>query len=161
MKPPFKMWANNNREARSILNAMYAHGYSWFHGVESEGDLDQGGFYVDTDNCITHSERTDYEYYSNHENKEFFFATPVELSENNTEQRQHNHYFKSVKHLEYIDVYRTLSLFNVTDPCLQHAIKKLLVAGGRGAGKDIAQDVQEAIDSLTRWKEMRNEDEHL
>jgi hypothetical protein len=57
-----------------------------------------------------------------------------------------------------IDVYRVLALYDVTDPCIQHAVKKLLVAGGRGAGKDISQDIQEAIDSLERWKDMRNEE---
>lgn len=71
---------------------------------------------------------------------------------------KHPHYHKDVRHLETIDVYRVLTLFNVTDPCIQHAVKKLLVAGGRGAGKDIAKDVQEAIDSLQRFQEMRAED---
>lgn len=71
---------------------------------------------------------------------------------------KHPHYHKDVRHLETIDVYRVLTLFNVTDPCIQHAVKKLLVAGGRGAGKDIGKDVQEAIDSLERFKEMRVED---
>lgn len=73
--------------------------------------------------------------------------------------RQHGHYFKPVAGLQHVDVYRVLELFGVTDPCLQHALKKLLVAGGRGAGKDIRQDVKEAIDSLQRWQEMRAEDE--
>jgi hypothetical protein len=41
---------------------------------------------------------------------------------------------------------------------MQHAIKKLLVAGERGAGKDIDKDIQEAIDSLERWKRMLKED---
>lgn len=72
--------------------------------------------------------------------------------------RAHNHYFKDVRHLDYVDVYRILALFNVTDPCVQHAVKKLLVAGGRGAGKDISRDIQEAIDSLKRYQEMREED---
>jgi len=72
--------------------------------------------------------------------------------------RIHNHYFKDVSKLDTIDVYRVLSLFNVTDPCIQHAVKKLLVAGGRGAGKDITRDIKEAIDSLNRWQEMRDED---
>lgn len=71
---------------------------------------------------------------------------------------KHSHYFKDVARLEVVDVYRVLSLFGVSDPCLQHATKKLLVAGGRGAGKDIDQDVQEAIDTLERWKNMRKED---
>lgn len=71
--------------------------------------------------------------------------------------RKHNHYFKACPFAE-VDVYRVLALFGVTDPCLQHAVKKLLVAGGRGAGKDISRDVQEAIDTLARWQEMRAEE---
>jgi hypothetical protein len=74
------------------------------------------------------------------------------------DRRKHSHYFKAVTGLDYVDVYRVLHLFNVTDPCLQHAIKKLLVAGGRGGGKDITRDVQEAIDTLQRWHEMRGEE---
>lgn len=73
------------------------------------------------------------------------------------DKRAHNHYFKNVSKLEYIDVYRVLSLFSVTDPCIQHAVKKLLVAGGRGAGKDVSKDIQESIDSLVRWQEMQKE----
>lgn len=72
--------------------------------------------------------------------------------------RQHNHYFKKVEGLADIDVYRVLKLWNVTDPCIQHALKKLMVAGGRGAGKSIDKDIQEAIDSLVRWQEMQRED---
>lgn len=72
--------------------------------------------------------------------------------------RKHNHYFKSVEGLADVDVYRVLLLFGVTDPCIQHAVKKLLVAGGRGAGKDINRDVQEAVDALQRWQEMRREE---
>lgn len=71
--------------------------------------------------------------------------------------RKHSHYFKDVSKLQTIDVYRVLALFEVTDPCLQHAVKKLLVAGGRGA-KDVMKDVQEAMDTLQRWQEMRGED---
>lgn len=72
-------------------------------------------------------------------------------------KEKHSHYYKNVAHLSYIDVYRTLERFGVTDPTLQHAIKKLLVAGGRGS-KDIDKDIQEAIDSLQRFQEMRAED---
>ena len=69
-----------------------------------------------------------------------------------------NHYQKSVEHLKWIDVYRVLVLFGVTDPCLQHAVKKLLCAGQRGA-KGQKQDVQEAITSLLRYLEMQTEDD--
>lgn len=72
--------------------------------------------------------------------------------------KKHPHYFKDVRHIDEIDVYRVLHLFGVADQALGHAVKKLLVAGGRGAGKDITRDVQEAIDSLQRWQEMQVED---
>lgn len=72
-------------------------------------------------------------------------------------KQKHPHYFKSVKHLEYIDPYRILKLYEVTDPAIAHAFKKVLMAGQRGA-KDIDKDISEAIDTLTRWQEMREED---
>lgn len=71
---------------------------------------------------------------------------------------KHSHYFKDVSKLQTVDVYRVLALFNVVDPCLQHAVKKLLVAGGRGGGKDISRDIQEVIDTLQRWQAMRAEE---
>ena len=67
------------------------------------------------------------------------------------------HYFKSVSHLETVDVYRVLSLFQVNDPCIQHAIKKLLCAGDRG-DKSMIKDITEARDSLNRHLEMLDED---
>lgn len=73
-------------------------------------------------------------------------------------KEKHPHYHKNVAHLDNIDVYRVLERFNVTSPTIQHAVKKLLVAGGRGAGKDQRKDVEEAIDSLHRFCEMYNED---
>ena len=71
---------------------------------------------------------------------------------------QHSHYYKDVTHLKTVDVYRVLKLFNVTDPCIQHAVKKLLVAGGRGAGKSIERDLREAVDSINRALQMIAED---
>lgn len=69
---------------------------------------------------------------------------------------------KSVYHKEVpvltIDVYRVLHAFQVTDPCLQHAIKKLLVPGKRIGGKAEEQDIKEAIWTLSRWIEMRKEE---
>lgn len=71
----------------------------------------------------------------------------------------HDKYKKDISNLEtsFIDVYRVLTLFNVTDPCIQHAVKKLLCAGGRGV-KDKEQDIHEARDSMNRWIEMRLEE---
>lgn len=75
--------------------------------------------------------------------------------------RKHNHYFKDVTHLTEVDVYRVCKLFGINDPsgALQHAIKKLLVAGGRGAGKDETRDIKEAIDTLQRYLELKREDD--
>lgn len=69
--------------------------------------------------------------------------------------RRHSHYFKDVSQINEIDVYRVCELFGVDDPsgATQHAVKKILCAGQRGA-KDRAKDYQEAIDTLTRRVEM-------
>ena len=70
---------------------------------------------------------------------------------------EYGHYKKDVSHLQMIDVYRVIDLWEIKHPALQHALKKVLAAGKRGA-KDEAKDVQEAIDSLERWKQMQSED---
>lgn len=72
--------------------------------------------------------------------------------------KEYSHYYKKVPNgVQYIDVYRLLEMFEVSNPAIQHAVKKLLVAGGRGH-KDLEKDVKEAIVSLTRWIEMRDEE---
>ena len=71
--------------------------------------------------------------------------------------RKHEHYFKDVSHLAEVDVYRVLELFHVTDPCLQHAIKKLLMPGNRGH-KNKLTDLKEAYQSIARAIELESED---
>lgn len=73
------------------------------------------------------------------------------------DDKSYSHYFKNVSNIEFIDVYRVLDLFAVEHPCIQHAVKKLLCAGQRGS-KNRDKDIQEAIDSLQRFQEMRIED---
>ena len=51
------------------------------------------------------------------------------------------------------DVYDLLKAFGVTCPALQHAVKKLLCAGLRGA-KSAEQDIEEAILSCRRAIEL-------
>ena len=63
------------------------------------------------------------------------------------------HYFKDVSAVDAIDLYHVARLYDITDPALFHAFKKIACAGKRGA-KDQAQDVQEAIDALKRWQEL-------
>lgn len=72
-------------------------------------------------------------------------------------ESKYPHYFKDVRHLSYVDIYRLLDLFEITDQPIAHAIKKLMVAGARGA-KDRDQDISEAIDCLLRRQAMRKED---
>lgn len=73
--------------------------------------------------------------------------------------RKHSHYFKDVSKLGEIDVYRVCALFQINDPsgATQHALKKILLPGLRG-GKCTRQDMQEAIDTLTRRIQMLDED---
>lgn len=70
---------------------------------------------------------------------------------------KHSHYKKDVLHLTTLDIYRVLELFEVRSHAVGHAVKKLLMAGNRGA-KDYEQDIQEAIDSLNRELQMKQED---
>lgn len=53
----------------------------------------------------------------------------------------------------YIDVYDVLVAFQVVNPAVQHAVKKLLAAGQRGH-KDLITDLEEAKSSIERAIEM-------
>jgi hypothetical protein len=59
-----------------------------------------------------------------------------------------------------VDVYDVLRAFNVTDPAIQHAVKKLLCTGIRGH-KDSSQDLEEAIQSIERALDVVKTDEKL
>ena len=74
-------------------------------------------------------------------------------------KENHNHYFKPCPY-DTLDVYRVISIFGVSDPCIQHALKKLLCSGVRGH-KDQSKDIQDVIDTLERWKQMRKEDAEI
>ena len=73
--------------------------------------------------------------------------------------KEHNHYFKPCPY-DTLDVYRVINIFGVTDPCIQHALKKLLCSGVRGH-KDQSKDIQDVIDTLERWKQMCEEDDKV
>jgi uncharacterized protein YodC (DUF2158 family) len=69
------------------------------------------------------------------------------------DEEEEKHYAKSKYHKPckgiVIDVYDVIVAFNVTCPAMAHAIKKMLMAGQRGA-KDSIQDKEEAIASIKR-----------
>ena len=76
---------------------------------------------------------------------------------NQKPSNEFGHYYRDVRHLEKIDIYRFCELFDITGP-LEHALKKIACAGQRGA-KDFYKDLNEAISSINRAIEMRKEDE--
>lgn len=71
------------------------------------------------------------------------------------ETKHYDFMFNGVK----IDPYRIFDIYKVTHPALQHAAKKILRAGR--SIKSLDQDIDEAIASLQRFKEMRNEERSL
>lgn len=58
-------------------------------------------------------------------------------------------YQKEIKPGVTVDVYDVLKAFGVTCPATQHAVKKLLMPGARGA-KDALQDLGEAKQAVER-----------
>ena len=67
-------------------------------------------------------------------------------------QVKENKYLRECKGVK-IDVYDVLKAFNVTDPALQHLIKKALCTGLRGH-KTREQDLQDVLDSAKRAVEL-------
>lgn len=70
--------------------------------------------------------------------------------------KKHSHYFREWH--GKIDIYRLCDLFNIKRKAIDHAVKKLVCGGGRGA-KDEIKDYEEAIDSIKRAIEMIREDQ--
>lgn len=64
-----------------------------------------------------------------------------------------NKYLHEIKPGVFVDVYDVLMAWSVTNPALQHLIKKALQAGDRGH-KSREQDLQDIIDSAIRAKEL-------
>lgn len=64
-----------------------------------------------------------------------------------------NKYLHEIKPGIFVDVYDVLMAWNVSNPALQHLIKKALQPGERGH-KSREQDLQDIIDSAIRAKEL-------
>lgn len=73
-----------------------------------------------------------------------------------TKETSHNKYLREIKPGVFVDIYGVLSAWKVTDPCLQHAAKKVLQAGERGH-KDRLEDLQDIVDSAQRAIEIHKE----
>lgn len=68
-----------------------------------------------------------------------------------------NKYARDISHLKTLDPYRLQELYRM-HPCAEHVVKKMLCAGERSGGKSLDEDIQDCIDTLARWQEMRKED---
>lgn len=71
-------------------------------------------------------------------------------------KRKHAHYYRPCPY-DSIDFYRVADIFEVTHPAAQHVMKKCFAVGKRGH-KDTDRDIQDMIDTLVRWQEMRAEE---
>lgn len=71
-------------------------------------------------------------------------------------------YYKDVSEQNEIDVYSVHHLFDIQDSsgAIQHASKKLLLSGVRTGGKTKFKDITEARDTLTRWLQLNQENQH-
>ena len=85
------------------------------------------------------------------------FDAPIGMPLNEFECRQQattSKYTRDCKDIQ-VDVYDVLQAFDVTNPALQHLIKKALCVGIRGH-KTKQQDLQDIIDSAIRAKELES-----
>lgn len=85
------------------------------------------------------------------------FDAPIGMPLNELECRQQattSKYTRDCKGVQ-VDVYDVLQAFDVTNPALQHLIKKALCVGIRGH-KTKQQDLQDIIDSAIRAKELES-----
>lgn len=81
----------------------------------------------------------------------------MNYSMNGTEQENarmsNNKYQREIKPGVFVDVYDVLKAWAVRNPALQHLIKKALAVGQRGH-KDVAEDLQDIVDSAVRAQEL-------
>lgn len=81
----------------------------------------------------------------------------ITYSENVTSiNKSTNKYLREIKPGVFVDIYDVLRAWKVTDPCLQHAAKKVLQAGERGH-KDRLEDLNDVLASTQRAIEMHKE----
>ena len=87
------------------------------------------------------------------EERELYFRFGVEDCKDCRGDKPENKYNRSIRGVS-IDVYDILDAYGPTHP-VGHAIKKLLMAGNRGA-KSYVEDLSEAIQSIEREIEMQS-----
>ena len=63
--------------------------------------------------------------------------------------RENNHYFIDVSDVDEVDFYEIAKRYNVTDPAVQHILKKCLAIGNRGH-KDLETDLKDILKTAKR-----------
>lgn len=66
-----------------------------------------------------------------------------------TYTRENNHYFIDVSDVDEIDFYEIAKRYKVTDPAVQHILKKCLAVGSRGH-KDLETDLKDILKTAKR-----------
>lgn len=138
--------------------------YDWYEGKNRNTDA----WPIDTwvnDNCILVAQACDPDAWEKGEFKPLDDAKPLFGMRMDASgiagakpKRKHGHYFKDVSFLKDMDIYALCKVFGVKDDsgAKHHAIKKIVCSGNRGA-KDEIQDIQEAIDTLVRFIDLKHE----
>ena len=146
-----------NEFTDSIQEQAYDEGYD-----QAIDDLIEAGVIGESDEDYSDEDYSEYEFGDvEDDEEEYCFSKELDKilngalvidSKPEDVERRHSHYFKDVRHLDYVDIYQVCKLFEVEDPshCTQHSIKKLLMSGKRGA-KDKMKDIIEARDTLNRY----------
>lgn len=119
-----------------------------------EADVKRGGFIASTKSFVGDFLPEGYPIFG-HTNCR---CKPVKVGEAHIDGKWHeaqlgNKYLHEIRPGIFVDVYDVLMAWNVTNPALQHLIKKALQAGERGH-KSREQDLQDIIDSAIRAKEL-------
>mgnify|MGYP000602084257 CR=1 FL=1 len=120
----------------------------------TEADAKRGGFIASTKSFVGDFLPEGYPIFG-HTNCR---CKPVKVGEARIDGKWHeaelaNKYLHEIKPGVFVDVYDVLMAWNVTNPALQHLIKKALQPGNRGH-KSHEQDLQDIIDSAIRAKEL-------
>ena len=172
-----KIKVGSEAESKEAQELFFELGYKWFSGGKNTQHLEQScssgfgylvawstGCFTNVIQCgcgaedakeITLQELRDM---VNQDQDEPFLTPETTLNDQYAEieqVRKHRHYFKDVSNIAEIDVYTVLKLFDVTDPCLQHIVKKALCAGKRGH-KDMIEDLQNIVDTAIRAVELNS-----
>lgn len=145
-----------NEFTDSIQEQAYDEGYD-----QAIDDLIEAGV-IEEEEYSDENDYSEYEFGAVEDGEEYCFSKELDkilngsfVVDNKSDgvERKHSHYFKDVRHLDYVDVYEINKLFPIDDDtdCILHARKKLLVCGGRGGSKDMITDITEARDTLNRY----------